>query len=222
MSALPTDLRNKLEKAVTTARNLAEKAAKAALETLAVHHHEPYGHMTVEQRKLRNQLRARARQAGDVQDGKGVLSIKHLAHECAYEHWHRMLFARFLAENNLLIEPDSGVAISLDECKELAKAEKTDLWTLAGRYAQKMLPEVFRADDPLLQVTLAREDQLKLDQLLDGLSAATFTAGDSLGWCYQFWQSERKDEDGKTLGEIEAEIAKKAAAESGATPVGKA
>ncbi len=140
------------------------------------------------------QLRARARQAGDVQDGKGVLSIKHLAHECAYEHWHRMLFARFLAENNLLIEPDSGVAISLDECKELAKSEKTDLWTLAGRYAQKMLPEVFRADDPLLQVTLAREDQLKLEQLLDSLTAATFTAGDSLGWCYQFWQAERKQE----------------------------
>jgi hypothetical protein len=183
-----------LEKAVTTARNLAEKAAKAALETLAVHHHEPFGHMTVEQRKLRNQLRARARQAGDVQDAKGQLSIKHLAHECAYEHWHRMLFARFLAENNLLIEPDSGVAISLDECKELAKAEKTDLWTLAGRYAQKMLPEVFRADDPLLQVTLAREDQLKLEQLLDSLSAATFTAGDSLGWCYQFWQTERKQQ----------------------------
>ena len=192
MPTLVTDLRNKLEKTVTTARNLGEKAAKAALETLAVHHHEPYGHMTVEQRKLRNQLRARARQAGDVQDGKGVLSIKHLAHECAYEHWHRMLFARFLAENNLLIEPDSGVAISLDECKELAKAEKTDLWTLAGRYAQKMLPEVFRADDPLLKVTLAREDQLKLEQLLDSLTPATFTAGDSLGWCYQFWQTEWK------------------------------
>ena len=25
--------------------------------------------------------------------------------EIAYEHWHRMLFARFLAESNLLVRP---------------------------------------------------------------------------------------------------------------------
>ena len=31
-------------------------------------------------------------------------------------------FARFLAENNLLMHPD-GVAVSLDDCKELAPAE---------------------------------------------------------------------------------------------------
>jgi hypothetical protein len=194
MPPLATDLRNKLEKTVISARNLSEKAAKAALEALAVHHHEPYGHMSPDQRKLRTQLRARARQLGDAQDVRGSLAMGHLVHECAYEHWHRMLFARFLAENNLLIEPEMGVAISLDECKELAKDEKTDLWTLAGRYAQKMLPDVFRADDPVLRVTLAREDQLKLEQLLDGLPKAGFTASDSLGWCYQFWQAERKDQ----------------------------
>ncbi|NJM55691.1 MAG: hypothetical protein HC841_07110 [Verrucomicrobiae bacterium] len=33
------------------------------------------------------------------------------AGECAYEHWHRMLFARFLAENGLLIEPEENMAI---------------------------------------------------------------------------------------------------------------
>src|SRR5207247_5772688 len=152
------------------------------------------GHMTPEQRSLRNKLRARARQLGDTQDAKGQLAIKHLAQECAYEHWHRMLFARFLAENNLLIEPDMGVAVSLEECKELAKDAKTNLWALAGRYAQTMLPEIFRADDPVLQVPLAREDQLKLEELLDALAKATFTASDSLGWCYQFWQTERKDQ----------------------------
>ncbi len=103
-----------------------------------------------------------------------------------------MLFARFLAENNLLIEPESKMAISLDECKELAKEEKTDVWTLAGRYAQKMLPEIFRPDDPLLQVTLAKEHQIKLESLLDILPSEVFTASDSLGWCYQFWQTERK------------------------------
>lgn len=194
MSTLPTDLRNKLERTCIAARNLAERAAQAALEALAVAHHEPYGHMTPVQRSLRNKLWARARQLGDTADAKGQRSIDHLAQECAYEHWHRMLFARFLAENHLLIEPEMGVAVSLDEVKELAKDAKTNLWTLAGRYAQTMLPEIFRADDPVLQVTLAREDQLKLEELLDALAKETFTASDALGWCYQFWQAERKDE----------------------------
>lgn len=203
MSTLPSELRNKLERTCVAARNLAERAAKDALKSLAVAHHEPYGHMTPQQRSLRNKLRARARQLGDTQDAKGQLGIEHIAQECAYEHWHRMLFARFLAENNLLIEPDMGVAVSLDEVKELAKDAKSNLWTLAGRYAQTMLPEIFRVDDPVLQVPLARENQLKLEQLLDGLAQDTFTASDSLGWCYQFWQTERKDQvnaAGNTIG----------------------
>jgi hypothetical protein len=194
MSTLSTELRNKLERTCIVARNLAEQAAKDALQSLAVAHHEAYGHMAPEQRTLRNKLRARARQLGDTQDAKGQLSIEHIAQECGYEHWHRMLFARFLAENNLLIEPEMGVAVSLEEVKELAKEAKTDLWEMAGRYAQTMLPEIFRADDPVLQVSLAREDQLKLEELLDALAKDTFTASDSLGWCYQFWQAQRKKE----------------------------
>jgi len=172
---------------------------------VAVHHYEPYPHQTPEERKLRNHLRARARQLGDIQSPKGELSIGHLIHECAYEHWHRMLFARFLAENDLLIEPESGVAISLEECEELAKDAKTNLWALAGRYAQTMLPEIFRADDPVLLVPLAREDQLKLEELLDALAKDTFTASDSLGWCYQFWQAERKEEVNKAGNKIGAD-----------------
>jgi REP element-mobilizing transposase RayT len=194
MPTLSTDFRNKLERTVIAARDAAEGGAKVALESLAVHHHEPYPHMKPAQRELRNKLRARARQLGDAQAAKGLLSINHLGQECAYEHWHRMLFARFLAENHLLIEPEMGVAVSLDEVKELAKDAKTNLWELAGRFAQTMLPEIFRADDPVLHVPLAREDQLKLEQLLDALVKDTFTAGDSLGWCYQFWQAKRKDE----------------------------
>ena len=194
MSTLATDLRTKLERTCIAARNLAERAAADALKALAVAHHEPYGHMSPEQRTLRNKLRARARQLGDTQETRGQLSVAHIAQECGYEHWHRMLFARFLAENHLLIEPDMGVAVSLEEVKELAKDAKTNLWALAGRYAQTMLPEIFRADDPVLQVPLAREDQLKLEAMLDALAKETFTASDSLGWCYQFWQTERKKE----------------------------
>jgi hypothetical protein len=193
MPVLAAQLRNKLERSIIAARDVAEAGARVALEALAVHHYEPYPHQEPEERKLRNYLRARARQLGDVQNVKGLLSIDHLVCECAYEHWHRMLFARFLAENQLLIETDSKVAVSLEECKELAKGAGIDHWTLASRYAQQMLPQVFRPDDPLLKVELAREHLRKLEELLEILPSEVFTADDSLGWVYQFWQTERKN-----------------------------
>ena len=57
MAVLPIELRNKLERTTIEAREVAEAGAKAALEALAVHHHEPYGHMSPEQRKLYSKLR---------------------------------------------------------------------------------------------------------------------------------------------------------------------
>ena len=110
MPTLASELRNKLERVVIEARDVAEAGARAALEALAVHYRETYPHMKSAQRELRNHLRARARQLGDRRLPKPDSSgkdheIDHLAGECAYEHWHRMLFARFLAENGLLIEP---------------------------------------------------------------------------------------------------------------------
>ncbi len=203
MPVLSAEQRNKLERTVVEARDVAEAGARAALEALAVHHHEPYSHMSSEQRRLRNHLRARARQLGDKQDKSGKLEIIHLIQECAYEYWHRMLFARFLAENDLLIEPEMGVAVSLDECDELAREEGSDLWTLASRFAQQMLPQIFRPDDPVLQVAFPYEYQLKLEQLLDDLEPDIFKASDALGWVYQFWQSKRKkqvNESGNKIG----------------------
>jgi hypothetical protein len=194
MPTLPTHLRSKLENVVIAARDIAEAGAKQALEALAVQHYEPFSHMPPPQRQLRNHLRARARQLGDQQDRNGRLTLTHLIHECAYEHWHRMLFARFLAENHLLIEPEMGVAITLDECEELAKGTEYDKWTYASRLAQQSLPQIFRPDDPLLQISLAKEHLLELERLLDRLEADTFTASDAIGWVYQFWQSKRKKE----------------------------
>lgn len=205
LPVLRTELRNKLERTIVQARDIAELGAKAALEALAVHHHEPYGHMSPEERKLRNHLRARTRQLGDKQNRKGELEITHLVWECAYEHWHRMLFARFLAENDLLIEPEMGVAISLEECEELAKEEGKDLWSLASEFAQRMLPQIFRPNDPILKVTFAREHRLKLEKLLDDLEPGVFTASDSLGWVYQFWQTKRKKEVNESGNKIGAD-----------------
>ena len=112
---LNTDLRRQLEKAIVAARREAEAGGRKALESLAVERHEPHGTMSRGERTLRNRLRARGRQLGDLRDrARGMQSIDRLTHEVAYEHWHRMLFARFLAENGLLIEPDSGVAITME------------------------------------------------------------------------------------------------------------
>lgn len=202
MPTLPSDLRKQLERVVIEARDAAEVGARAALEALAVHHHEPYPHMTPAQRQLRNHLRARARQLGDKQDTSGRLAIDHLAGECAYEHWHRMLFARFLAENNLLIEPEHKMPINLAEAEELAKEQVQDVWTYASHCAQDMLPQIFRPDDPLLHVTFATEHRIKLEQLLASLPPAVFTASDALGWVYQFWQSNKK----KQVNESEVKI----------------
>ena len=195
MRTLSTEFRRRLERTVVEARDVAETGARAALETLAVHHHEPYGHMGAKQRALRRRLRAHARQLGDRLDARsGSQAIDHLVHECAYEHWHGMLFARFLAENDLLIEPEMGIAVSLDECEELAGEQGVDKWALASRFSHRLLPQVFRPDHPVFGVPFAREHRLKLERLVEGLPADLFQASDSLGWVYQFWQSRKKDE----------------------------
>ena len=206
METLSTELRRQLERTVVEARDVAEAGARGALEVLAVHQHEPYGHMGGGQRKLRNRLQAHARHLGDRVDARsGAHTIDHLVHECACEHWHGMLFARFLAENCLLIEPEIGVAITLNECEELAKEEGVDKWALAARFAHRMLPQVFRPDHPVLEVQLAREYRLKLEGMVEGLPADVFTATDALGWVYQFWQTKKKDEVNRSEVKIGAD-----------------
>jgi hypothetical protein len=195
MATLSRELRRELERTVIKARSEAESGAKKALEQLAVHNHEPWSGMTADQRSLRNRLRAHGRQLGDRRDVKSdKQTTDHLVTECAYEHWHRMLFARFLAECDLLIEPGSGVPISLAECQELARERDTDWLALASSFAVRMLPQIFRAGDPVLEVSLPPETRHVLEELLKSLAREVFIAEDSLGWVYQFWQTEQKDQ----------------------------
>jgi hypothetical protein len=197
MRTLSADLRRLLEHAAQDARNVAEAGARKALEALAVHEPDLYRHMNVTERKLRVKLRAQAKQLGDgeSQTKRGAYEIKHLVEKLAYDQWHRVLFARFLLENNLLISPEHGVSVSLDDCEELAPSlGLKDAWAVAARFAVVELPEIFRADDPAGGVELPVEDRKGLIQLVTELPVEVFTASDSLGWCYQFWQAERKDE----------------------------
>ncbi|MEW5880427.1 MAG: N-6 DNA methylase [Pseudomonadota bacterium] len=206
MPTLSRDLRRQLENTVRQARRTAEAGARKAIEQLAVHHHEPWPSMTPAQRELRNRLRAHGRQLGDRRDSRrGVQGIERLATECAYEHWHRMLFARYLAECDLLIEPQSGVAISLAECEELARAEGRDWLELAADYAQRMLPQIFRSGDPVLEVPLPPETRSALEDLMKALPGDVFVADDSLGWVYQYWQADRKEEVNRSEKKIGAD-----------------
>jgi len=196
--ALDKSLRKLLEKAVKQARDVAEEGARAALEQLGVGEKGPYAHLSKNQRELRRKLRSHGRQLGDFRHAtKQTQEIDRLAEEIAYEHWHRMLFARFLAENNLLMypDPDEPVAIILEECEDLAADEGAkNGWELAARYAARMLPQIFRPDSPVFQLELPPEHQQKLERLLVSLPTEVFTASDSMGWVYQFWQAKKKDE----------------------------
>jgi Eco57I restriction-modification methylase len=205
MPPLSDSQRGQLEKAVTAARQHAEAGARAALQRLFVDNADskvlPAG-FSEEQRALRVHLRAHARQIGDQVPGEGEQSIDRLVAACAYEFWHRMLFARYLAENGLLIHDELKVPMTLAECRELADENGEDPWELAARCAARMLPMIFRPGDPLLKVTFAPERRRALEEVLDGLSTQVFTADDSLGWVYQFWQAEEKKRVNKSEKKI--------------------
>ncbi len=208
MQPLEKTLRNKLEKTVKEARDIAEAAALVSLGQLGVGEASPFKHLNDEQKELRRKLRAHGRQFGDQRDTKAeTQKIDRLIEEVAYEHWHRMLFARFLAENNLLMYPDpvDPVSVTLEECEDLAADEGAkNGWELASRYAACMLPQIFRPDSPVFQLILPPEHQQKLERLLADLPPEIFTASDSLGWVYQFWQAKKKDEVNKSEVKIGA------------------
>jgi len=192
--SLDKTLRNQLEKVVVRARELIEKAASEALIRLGVETAEAPAYLNDDERKLRNRLRAHARQLGDKLQANGVQGTERLQAEVSYEHWHRMLFARFLEQNNLLML-DKYLAVTLTDCQEYAEEEGCkDGWELAGKLAQRMLPQVFRVDSPVFELQIPVDRIRELEDLILTLPSAVFQAQDSLGWCYQFWQSKRKKE----------------------------
>ncbi len=193
MAALNSDLRKDLERVIIKARNLVVADVTDRLKELNVHEGKR-GALSDAQAKLRVRLRAHGKQIGDVRNSQSdAQQIDRLVQECAYEQWHRMIFVRFLAENEFLIDPEYGQAVSMEALVEIAEESKVDPWVLGGQFASAALPAIFRKDDPLLEVRLSQETQRELNDLLGSLPSEVFTADDSLGWVYQFWQSEEKD-----------------------------
>jgi hypothetical protein len=194
MTVLSREERNALDVAVQEARRKAEGGAENALLALGVQEERKPAYLTEEQAELRRRLRAECRRLGSFDD---------LVRSMAYEQWHRMLFARFLAENRLLIHPEFKVPVTLEECEEIAREEGRDLWEVAAGYAAWMLPGIFRQESPLTQVRYAAEDASALEAILSGIPEETFQAGDALGWTYQFWQTEEKKEVNASEKKIE-------------------
>lgn len=197
---LAKPLRTQLENTVKAAREVAEKGARAALAQLAVAEGRAPDYLSDDHKSLRRRLRAHGRALGDAKADDDTQAVQQLVWEVAYQHWHRMLFARFLAENGLLLW-EIGAAVSLDDCEALVQETDPAMnlgaktkWELAGKLAARMLPQVFKPHSPVFELAFAPEHQRELERLLSGLPSDVFQASDSLGWVYQFWQAKRKDE----------------------------
>jgi hypothetical protein len=190
MPVLIAQQRKLLDDACVKGRRASEQAVRAALGSLAVTAERPPAHLSEEERQLRRGLRAKARQLGDQGD-----KLDLLIGECAYEQWHRLLFSRFLAENDLLIHPDYRAPVTLEDCEELADSlGEPDGWAVAGRFAAEILPGIFRPEDPCVRLRLAPEGRLALERILASLDPEILRSDDALGWVYQYWQREPKDE----------------------------
>ena len=204
---LPTPLRRALEKAVRQARDVAEEGARDAIQRLGVADGKAPPYLNDAEKDLRRRLRAHARALGNGFDRAAeTQETKRLVEATAYAHWHRMLFARFLAERDLLRHPQHDVPVTLADCRELAEEEGLpDGWAVAERYAAAMLPGVFRLDDPVLAVEFDPVHTQALNRLVTDLDASVFEAEDSLGWTYQFWRAAEKDAVNKSGVKIGAD-----------------
>lgn len=193
MTVLTGDQRRLLEQVVIAAREVVEPACARRVAALGVDADKAPAVLSDEERLTRVGLRARGRQLG---------SIDALVTEAGFEHWHRMLFARFLADNGLLIDDEAGQPVSIDDVAEYASETGQDTWELAARFASAMLPGIFVQGDPILEMRLPVETRQELEALLARLPHGVIIADDALGWVYQYWQSRRKDEVNKSERKI--------------------
>ena len=197
MFTLDKSIRNSLENIILEARYAAEEASRIALEALGVGEKITFPYLSEAEKTLRRRLRSHGRQLGDSQYDDGKQTIEALKEEVAYQNWHRMLFARFLAENNLLMDNDpvTPISMTLQECNDLAPSlGARNGWELAAKFASNMLPQIFKKNSPVFSIEFPIEWQKQLEQLISSIPEEVFHASDSLGWVYQFWQTKRKKE----------------------------
>ena len=190
MTVLSADQRKLLSDVVVRAREVVEVACAQRITSLGVAAEKAPVVLTDVERAVRVGLRARARQLG---------SIDALVTEASFEHWHRMLFVRFLTDNQLLVDDQFGQPLTMGEVTEYAaESGEADQWEVAARFAGAMLPGIFPQNDPVLDMRLPLETREELERLLNRLPVEVIRAEDSLGWVYQYWQAKRKEEVNKS------------------------
>ena len=133
MPDLPRDLRRTLESTVKAAREAAQRGAEDALRRLGVFECRRPAHLDDARNAVRKRLRAHAKSLGDRPNGEDGAPLPRLTEAAAYVQWHRLLFARFLAERVLLRDAD-GITISLADCRDeaaMAGLGAHDEWSAA-------------------------------------------------------------------------------------------
>ena len=114
---LEKTLRSALERTTLAARDVAETAARDAFVQLGVQNAKAPDWLGKEQSALRRAFRARAKALGGERASDGSQKVAALVEEVAYEQWNRMVFARFLAANDLLISERVPAGLALVQGK---------------------------------------------------------------------------------------------------------
>ena len=188
MRALSSALRKQLETSVLAARRAAESASRAAVEGLGVFADRRPEHLDADQAALRNGLRAKWRQLG----GDRELLVA----ECAYEQWHRLLFARFLAENGLLLHPQYKAPVTLGRLRGAGRRTRRARCVVGGGPVRGRDPargssgSTIRACGCGSRPRAATPSSRSSTRCRRRCSPPTTR----LGWVYQFWQKDKKDE----------------------------
>ena len=181
---LSSGVRGGLESAVVLARGVVELGVGRVFDRLGiVRSGDPFGSgvpvgLSDAERVLRRVVGVKVRAAGGFDAA---------VEEVAFGVWHRMLFARFLAENGLLMHPEYSVAVSLEDCQGLAdEGVGADRWVVASSFAAHMLPGLFPTDDPLGGIELLPEDLQALEEVLDGILLRCLRRMMGWGGCISF------------------------------------
>ncbi|MDR1884946.1 MAG: hypothetical protein LBQ56_01635 [Synergistaceae bacterium] len=191
MRFLDEGLLSRLASAAASVGEMSRRAARAALECLAVHRAEPFGEMNESQRGLRARLIAHGRRLSLESGGGQSEVIDVLTEEAAYERWRGMMSVRLLSENNLLMSPegDVPVPVTLDECIDKAgRGGASGGWELACEYAGRMLRPILGRDSPLQELLFPIDVQRDMERLAADLPSEVFTAHDSIEWAYLLWR----------------------------------
>ncbi|MDR1036702.1 MAG: hypothetical protein LBT40_09055 [Deltaproteobacteria bacterium] len=191
------ELKGELEKFVECAYSNAKKAARDELGRLGVNDLSPPPDLTFGEIEFRLRLRCHGRRLGDALDG-GKKGMERLLDEATYERFHRVLFARHLAERGILMRSgeEGPVSVSLEDCGMMAaEMGEPDGLSVAAGLAEEMLPEIFLPEYATSRLPLPKKGREEIQKGLEKMSRNVVMSSDSLSYVFHMW---RTSQDFKT------------------------